>query len=59
MHIIRGGNTAVGPAQWFSVTVYIDTVATPSGPWRVSGASVHFTPGARTAWHAHPYGRTL
>ena len=48
MHIIRGGNTAVGPAQWFSVTVYTDTVATPSGPWRVSEASVHLTPGTRT-----------
>jgi quercetin dioxygenase-like cupin family protein len=21
--------------------------------------SVHFTPGARTAWHAHPFGQTI
>jgi glycerol uptake facilitator-like aquaporin len=30
-----------------------DAVATPSGPSRVQAASVHFTPGARTAWHTH------
>jgi quercetin dioxygenase-like cupin family protein len=25
----------------------------------VSAASVHFTPGARTAWHTHPCGQTI
>ena len=28
-------------------------------PARVSGASVTFEPGARTAWHTHPLGQTL
>ena len=28
-------------------------------PSRVSGAIVHFEPGARTAWHTHPAGQTL
>jgi quercetin dioxygenase-like cupin family protein len=28
-------------------------------PRRVSGASVTFEPGARTAWHTHPLGQTL
>jgi quercetin dioxygenase-like cupin family protein len=30
-----------------------------SDPALVSGASVTFEPGARTAWHAHPLGQTL
>jgi quercetin dioxygenase-like cupin family protein len=25
----------------------------------VSASSVHFTPGARTAWHKHPNGQTI
>jgi quercetin dioxygenase-like cupin family protein len=25
----------------------------------VQAASVHFTPGARTAWHTHPNGQTI
>ena len=28
-------------------------------PARVSGSSVTFEPGARTAWHTHPLGQTL
>jgi quercetin dioxygenase-like cupin family protein len=51
--------TATGPSDWFTGTVYIDTVATPSEPSRVQAASVHFTPGARTAWHTHPFGQTI
>jgi quercetin dioxygenase-like cupin family protein len=26
---------------------------------RVGAAAVHFTPGARTAWHTHPHGQTI
>jgi quercetin dioxygenase-like cupin family protein len=60
MEITRNSNeTAAGPADWFTGTVYIDTVATPSGPSRLAAASVHFTPGARTAWHTHPFGQTI
>jgi quercetin dioxygenase-like cupin family protein len=51
--------TAAGPSEWFTGVVYIDTVATPSGPFRLSASSVHFTPGARTAWHTHPKGQTI
>ena len=51
--------TAAGPAEWFTGAVYIDPVATPSGSSRVSASSVHFTPGARTAWHTHPNGQTI
>jgi quercetin dioxygenase-like cupin family protein len=60
MHITRNGaETATGPGDWFTGAVYIDTVAEPSGPSRVAAAIVHFTPGARTAWHTHPNGQTI
>src|SRR4030081_935975 len=51
--------TAAGPEGWFTGSVYVDTVAAPSGGSRVSASSVHFTPGARTAWHTHPNGQTI
>jgi quercetin dioxygenase-like cupin family protein len=51
--------TVAGPSDWFTGAVYIDAVATPSGSSRVNASSVHFTPGARTAWHTHPNGQTI
>jgi quercetin dioxygenase-like cupin family protein len=60
MQITRNGiETAPGPSEWFTGTVYLDQVATPSGTSRLSASSVHFTPGARTAWHTHPNGQTI
>src|SRR5205085_3313300 len=51
--------TTPGPSDWFTGAVYIDTVAAPSNGSRLSASSVHFTPGARTAWHTHPNGQTI
>ncbi len=51
--------TMVGPDAWFTGAVYIDTVADPGDGQRINGGKVHFTPGARTAWHTHPNGQTL
>jgi quercetin dioxygenase-like cupin family protein len=51
--------TAPGPADWFTGAVFLDTVAAPSQGSRLSASSVHFTPGARTAWHTHPNGQTI
>lgn len=51
--------TGVGPEDWFTGTVYIDAIATPSERSRLNASSVHFTPGARTAWHTHPNGQTI
>ena len=48
-----------GPAQWFTGDVWIDTVARGDEPSRIRLMSVHFAPGARTAWHAHAVGQTL
>lgn len=52
-------NTNAGPSEWFTGSVFVDTIATPSGQSRLSASSVHFTPGARTAWHTHPNGQTI
>jgi len=51
--------TGRGPADWFTGDVYVDAVAAPAASSRVSASSVHFTPGARTAWHTHPHGQTI
>jgi quercetin dioxygenase-like cupin family protein len=60
MQVTRNSvETTPGPSDWFTGTVYIDAVATPSEPSRVQAVSVHFTPGARTAWHTHPNGQTI
>jgi quercetin dioxygenase-like cupin family protein len=60
MHVTRNSiDTKAGPSEWFTGSVYIDAVATPSGQSRLSASSVHFTPGARTAWHTHPNGQTI
>ncbi len=48
-----------GPAEYFTGDVWIDGLARGSEQSRLSVASVHFTPGARTAWHAHVGGQTL
>jgi quercetin dioxygenase-like cupin family protein len=52
-------DTTTGPSEWFTGTVYIDAIAAPFEPSRLQAARVHFTPGARTAWHAHPFGQTI
>ncbi len=54
-----GEKTAAGPSDWFTGVVYIDPIATPSNGSRLNASSVHFTPGARTAWHRHPKGQTI
>jgi quercetin dioxygenase-like cupin family protein len=48
-----------GPADWFTGDVWIDGIAQGEEPSRIRVNAVHFTPGARTAWHAHALGQTL
>ncbi len=60
MQITRNSiETRIGPGEWFTGVVSIDTVTTVSGSSRLMASSVHFAPGARTAWHTHPNGQTL
>ena len=61
MEINRAGSqpSVKGPSDWFTGTVRIDPLFQAPDPALVSGASVTFEPGARTAWHTHPLGQTL
>jgi quercetin dioxygenase-like cupin family protein len=61
MEIKRNGSqpSGKGPSDYFTGTVRIDPLFQAPAPARVSGASVTFEPGARTAWHTHPLGQTL
>jgi quercetin dioxygenase-like cupin family protein len=61
MEIKRCGSQAslTGPPDNFTGTVRIDPLFDAPEPRRVSGASVTFEPGARTARHVHPLGQTL
>jgi hypothetical protein len=35
MHITRDSiDTSAGPSEWFTGNVYVDSIATPSGPSR-------------------------
>ena len=51
--------SAKGPDDWFTGDVFIDTIAQGHGASPFAVLSVHFTPGARTAWHTHSLGQTL
>ncbi len=59
MDIRRAGSqpSAKAPADYFTGTVRIDAPFAGSGA--LSGATVTFEPGARTAWHMHPLGQTI
>jgi quercetin dioxygenase-like cupin family protein len=61
MEIKRSGSqpSGKGPAEYFTGTVRIDPLINPPEPARVRGAAVTFEPGARTAWHTHPFGQNL
>jgi quercetin dioxygenase-like cupin family protein len=60
MQITRDSvETMAGPSDWFTGAVYVDAIATPFDRSRLQASSVHFTPGARTAWHTHPNGQTI
>jgi quercetin dioxygenase-like cupin family protein len=51
--------TGKGPAEWFTGDVWIDLVNQGEPPSMLTVGAVHFTPGARTAWHRHEGGQTL
>jgi quercetin dioxygenase-like cupin family protein len=61
MEIKRSGSqpSRKVPAEYFTGSVRLDPLFQPPEPARVSGSSVTFEPGARTAWHTHPLGQTL
>ena len=56
---IESQPTRKGSEEWFTGSVRIQPLFEAPKPARVQGASVTFSPGARTAWHTHPLGQTL
>ncbi len=61
MEIKRNGSqpSAKGPSDWFTGDVRVDSLFSANDLSNVTGASVTFEPGARTAWHTHPFGQIL
>lgn len=57
MGVDRKQPTAKGPSDWFTGEVWLDSIVQPNEPSQLNVAAVHFTPGARTAWHAHARSR--
>jgi quercetin dioxygenase-like cupin family protein len=61
MEIKRNGSqpSSIGPEEWFTGTIRVDPLFQRESPARVAGVNVTFEPGARTAWHSHPFGQAL
>jgi quercetin dioxygenase-like cupin family protein len=61
LRITRAGSlpSTRGAAETFTGAVRNDRLFTATAPSRMSGASVTFEPGARSAWHTHPVGQVL
>jgi quercetin dioxygenase-like cupin family protein len=59
MEVVAKQPSLKGPAERFTGDVWVDSIARGRHPSRLNVAAVHFTPGARTAWHSHTGGQTL
>lgn len=59
MNVQPGSPTVRGPQDWFTGEVWIDSITSGHGTHQLSLGNVHFTPGARTAWHTHSLAQTL
>ena len=45
--------TTKGPSETFTGDVWVDRIAPATATSPVNVVAVHFTPGARSAWHCH------
>lgn len=59
MEVVPKEPTAKGPDRWFTGDVWLDAIAGGGENTRLNVSAVHFSPGARTAWHSHAGGQTL
>jgi quercetin dioxygenase-like cupin family protein len=61
MEVFKGGArpTRRAPKEYFTGTVWQDPIIEAPEPARLRSSRVTFEPGARTAWHTHPFGQTL
>jgi len=53
MVVLPAPATAKAPAERFTGDVWVDGITNGTGPGTAALAAVRFSPGARTAWHAH------
>lgn len=59
MEILPTQPSVKGPADWFTGDVWFDQIVPTTGHTIGRCNSVHFAPGARTAWHRHANGQVL
>lgn len=61
LKITRAGTipSMVGPKDWFTGNVRVDSLFPADGGRSSNGGVVTFEPGARTRWHTHPAGQTI
>ncbi|MBI6191127.1 hypothetical protein AHYW_003723 [Providencia manganoxydans] len=61
MIIMKTGSTPSlnAPQDYFTGTVRQDSMFVAPAPSKLSLGLVTFEPGARTAWHTHPYGQMI
>lgn len=59
MELVRNQQPARGTPDRFTGDVSIDTVTGGQGESPVQISAVHFSAGARSAWHSHTLGQTL
>jgi quercetin dioxygenase-like cupin family protein len=61
MNVIRAAQhpTKRGPADYFTGTVWLEEIPAGAPSSRTKIVRVTFEPGARTAWHTHPFGQAL
>ena len=59
MQAIRAARPCGHAGYWFTGNVAINPIASGHAPNRLTLGNVHFSPGARTAWHSHSIAQTL
>ena len=57
--VLTAPATTKAPAERFTGDVWLDVIVAGQEPSRIRANMVRFSPGARTAWHAHAMGQTL
>ncbi|MGW4471115.1 (R)-mandelonitrile lyase [Nonomuraea sp. NPDC004354] len=59
MELLKRPATGKLPAEWFTGDVFADVIYRGHDASAMRANAVHFTPGARTAWHSHGRGQAL
>jgi len=59
MEILGKQPSSKVPAGWFTEDVWFDVIVPLDGRAQGRCNAVHFSPGARTAWHGHANGQVL